>query len=210
VDGGRTARLLRSGWTTLALTVAVALTISAAGSPRAALARELLPPTTWSGTVTGKSEAAASIGTTTKMTANVRFKLERPHPPDEYTYWATGSATYTISGGILCTETGTSTFQIVKDDGVLGITRHGSRWKYEVDIVLHYAPPFIIHETCPEANGDSEAYRSPVLHAGPGSRYVPSGLGSLVGDYVQGSEEWSWSFAGTPVKKKHHKHHHPK
>lgn len=209
VDGDRTARLLRSGWTTLALAVVVALTSSAVSWPRAALARELLPPTTWTGTVSGKSEAAESIGTTTTMAANVRFDLEKPHPPGEYAYWATGSATYTISGGKDCTETGTSTFPITGDDGVLGITRHGARWKYEVDIVLRSAPPFIVHQTCPDASGDTDTYRSPVLYAGFKSRDVPPGLASLVGAYGQGTpEEWSWSFSGTPVKKKRHRHHH--
>ena len=185
--------------TALALALLVALTCAAAVSPSAASARKLLPPTTWTGTVSGKSESVESVGITTTFTANVRFQLEPPpEGSDEYTYWASGTATYTASGGRDCTVTGTQSFPIVGDDGVIGITRHGRQWRYEVDIVLRSAPPFMIHETCPDASTDSDGYFPPLLYAGFKSRPVPPGMSSLAGTYSQGSEEWAWNFSGTP------------
>jgi hypothetical protein len=179
--------------------VILALALSAVLAPGTASARKLLPPTSWTGTVTGKSESVESVGITTTFTANVHFQLEPPSEgSDEYTYWATGTATYTASGGKICTVTGTQSFPIVGDDGVLGIDRRGRSWRYEVDIVLRSAPPFMVHETCPDASTDSDGYFPPLLHAGFKSRPVPRGLSSLVGSYSQGSEEWSWNFSGTP------------
>jgi hypothetical protein len=197
-DCGSSAALPRPGWTALALTLLVALTCSAAVSPSAATARKLLPPKTWTGTVSGKSQAVESVGTTTTWTANVRFDVEPAEDSDDYTYWATGTVTYTISGGRDCTMSGSGTFPISEEDGVLGITRVGSRWMYEVYIVLLSAPPFIVHETCPDASGESEAHRPPVLFDGFKKRAVAKGMGSLTGTFSQGFEEWSWNFSGTP------------
>jgi len=177
----------------------VALLCSSAVSPTTASARKLLPPKQWSGSVTGTSHSVESIGTTTTWTANVSFDLEPPAKgSDEYTYWATGSVTYTISGGNLCTRSGSSTFPISGDEGVLAMTRVRGAWKYEVYIALLDDPPWIVHDTCPEASGDSGAYRDPVLYEGFQTRAVPKGMSPLAGTHSEGSAEWSWNFSGTP------------
>jgi hypothetical protein len=193
------AGLLRRGSTPLALVVLIAFACSAALSPSAASARNLLPPTTWIGTVSGTSHAVDVVGTTTTWSASVRFDLEPPRKgSDEYTYWATGSVTYTISGGNICTHSGSSTFPISGDEGVLGITRSRAGWKYEIYIALLDDPPWIVQETCPESSGQSDAHREPVLYEGFEERAVPKGMSSLAGTYRPGSSEWSWSFSGTP------------
>jgi hypothetical protein len=180
--------------------VILALALFAVLAPGTASARKLVPPLTMDGTVSGVDHNEA-LALTTTWNGSVHWALEQGTPliTHQYTYLGTGQVTYTISGGDLCAVSGTSTFQIVNDDAFLNIYHEKGKWTYDTDIALRSAPPFIAHETCPDASGDSDQYRPVVLemdflHPPP----VPRGLGSVSGTHEQGAAKWTWSFSGTP------------
>ena len=160
-----------------------------------------LPPTKWTGTVTG-SELSSTGGPDVAWTANVRFDEVPSHRARIYLYGATGSVTYTYSGGDLgCTFSGSDTFQIDHEDGALGVYRRSGHWEYDVDIGVD-DPSLHVHYRCVDESGVDEGMFerivSPVLYNNRKTRTVRVGTGTLAGSYQDGSYSVNWNFTGTP------------
>lgn len=193
-------RMITSHRTRLALVTLLA-TAAAAWAPPAAPANERRPPKIWEGAVSGTDLAVPSVGTTTTWTANVRFKLVGvDRRRRNFIYTGTGSATYTISGGNLCTSSGSATFPIAgQNEGALNVIRTRSGWKYGIEIVL-LGEDFIGQVQCPDQPVEEETeYLPPPLMTDRRPRPAPRGLSSISGSYSEaGHYTTTWSFSGTP------------
>ena len=199
---GPLKRLGRVACAVVVLGGLVALASRSADGTQAAAASNVLPPLSWSGTVTGTHHHP--VGATTTWTANLHFDLDPgPEDRDQWTYYATGSVTYQTSGSDGgCTYNGTNTFQLSGDDGVLDIIEGRNGWTYSSDVVAR-GREMIVHVTCPDASSDSEIYMPDVLRTSAFEyRPVASGSSTIAGTYSEGGGEanWTWSFSGTPRK----------
>ena len=115
-----------------------------------------------------------------------------------FVYGATGSVTYTYSGGNqFCTYSGSDNFPITFEEGSMAVIRRQSGWEYQAAVQVRGDESLNMHEQCEGETRVIEVTIPPVLR-GPGPKIVRVGTGSLTGTYRDGDYSIGWSFTGLP------------
>ncbi len=158
---------------------------------------KLLPPKVWTGTIHG-SEPNTSIGTSLRWTAQVRFKLQHQSKNHRvFVYGGTGSASYVVSGGDLCSYSASQTFSITPSGASMALQRTRNGWRY--DLGVDASNELTVHTDCGEGGSADESwFLDPTLRTDHRLRPMPAGLGSISSTFKDGAYEVSWDLTGTP------------